>query len=187
METQPLHPLFVHLPLTLAMIMPLLSGAIALAWWQGWLPRRAWLIAAVMQALFAFGTFAAMQTGEQDEEIAERVVSHDHIHEHEEAAERLLWSAVAGLLFALGAAVHQDDRKALALAVGATLAAATSVPLALHTGEEGGELVYEHGAANAFIKGAHKEGAHQDHDSDHDSDHKHDEGHDSDHKHDEGH
>ena len=187
METLPLHPKIVHIPLALAMLMPLISGGVALAWWRGWLPRRAWLIAALLHAVLSVSALVAMQTGEGDEDRVERVVSHKHIHEHEEAAETFLWVSIGALLLALGAAVVPDERKGLMLAAGTTALAATAAPLAMHTGQEGGALIYRHGAARAFYEGAEqpttKEGAQAqenkneaDLDGDHDEDH--DEGHD---------
>jgi len=169
MESIPLHPLFVHIPLGLAVLMPLLSGVIALCWWRGWLARRTWLIAAGLHAVMTFSALVAMQTGEAEEERVERVLSHDHIHEHEGAAERFLWASVVALLLAIGAAVSESERKALALAGATVLTAFVCGALAIEAGEEGGELVYRYGAGKAYTDplpperdedGAHDEGAH---------------------------
>ena len=170
METSlPLHPMIVHIPLALSVILPLLSGVIALCWWRGWLARRTWLIAAVLHAMMTFSALVAMQTGEGEEERVERVLSHDHIEEHEEAAERFLWASIAALLLALGASVSESERKALALAGATVCAAFVAGVLALEVGEEGGELVYRYGAGKAYTDplppesdtdGAHDEGHH---------------------------
>jgi uncharacterized membrane protein len=168
MDILPLHPKIVHLPLALSMILPILGGVIALGWWRGWLARRTWLIAAALHALMSFSALVAMQTGESEEERVERVVDHEHIEEHEEAAERFLWASVVALLLAIGAAVSQDERKALALAGATVLVAFVSGALAIEVGEEGGELVYKHGAAKAYTDPLPSED---------DSDGHHDEGH----------
>jgi len=54
MSTQlPLHPLIVHLPLALALLVPLLAAGTLLAWWRGWLPgRRSWAVVVALQALW---------------------------------------------------------------------------------------------------------------------------------------
>ena len=184
MDISPRHPKLVHLPLALALITPLLSGALALSWWRGWLPRRAWLIAAALQALLTLSSFAAMQSGETDEREAKKVVSKHEIHEHEEAAERFLWATVAALALSIGAAVSQRERLALALAASTAAAAAASGFLAFDVGSRGGELVYKYGAARAFMpaqatpaQGAEGQGAMQGQgaDADGDADESHDE------------
>ena len=148
---EPLHPPFVHLPLALSMILPLLGVTLTFSWWRGWLPRRVWLIVAILHAALTVSAFAAMQTGETDERIAQQAVSKDAIHEHEEAAELFLWSTVVALFLALIAAVAEEEKVALRSAVGATLVTIGSLYLAIETGDLGGKLVYQNGAARAFI------------------------------------
>ena len=147
---EPLHPFFIHVPLGLAVLIPFLSIGLLLAWWKGWFPRRIWIIATVFHAVFTLSTFIAMQTGERDEHIAERAVSEELIHEHEEHAERFLWSTVGILLLSLIGAVAKDEKAARRFALGATVLTLGSAFLAFETGEHGGELVYEYGAARAF-------------------------------------
>lgn len=145
-----LHPKVVHIPIALAVLMPLLSGALLLAWWRGALPRRAWLVALGMQAILVGGAALALQTGEVDEERVEEVVPEAALEAHEEAAEIFLWVAVATL--AIAAVVPFLKRESVAQAVAAAAVAATLAVLALgvRVGEAGGALVYEHGAASAF-------------------------------------
>ena len=149
-----LHPKLVHLPVALAVIMPLLTGGLLLAWWRGWLPKRAWLIGVLFQAALVGSGVAAMQTGEIDEDVVERVVADKYIDAHEDAAEVFVWAAAGVLLLSLGAAVVKPRPLSLGLA-GATVAGALIVlGLGFQVGQAGGALVYEHGAPNAFIDGA---------------------------------
>lgn len=150
METLPFHPQVVHIPLALSVLLPFLSGVIALGWWQGWLARRTWFIATALHAVMTLSAFVAMQTGEAEEERVERVLSHDHIEEHEEAAEHFLYVSVLALLLSIGAAVSQSERKALTLAGATVLTAFVCGALAIEAGEEGGKLVYQHGAGKAY-------------------------------------
>ena len=147
-----LHPKFVHLPLALALILPLLSAGIALSWWRGWLPRRAWLIVMLFQVALVASGFVAMQSGEDDTHTAERVVSSALIQEHEAAAELFLWISVGALLLSLIATVAQDKRVGLRYASMTALATAAAATAAFDAGSRGGALVYQHGAARAFIE-----------------------------------
>ena len=146
-----LHPKIVHIPLALALIMPLLGGALTLAWWRGWYPRRVWIIALVMHIALTASAFAAMQTGEDEEHTAEKVVGAAKISEHEEAAESFLLASVAALFLALIAAVAEDEEVALRFALATVVVASGSALLAIDTGDHGGRLVYKYGAARAFM------------------------------------
>ena len=152
---EPLHPQFVHLPLALCMILPLLGAILTLSWWRGWLPRRVWLIVTILHAALTVSAFVAMQTGETDERIARQAVSEDVIRAHEEAAEFFLWSTVIALFLALIAAVAEEEKVALRSALGATLVTIGSLYLAIEAGSLGGQLAYHHGAARAFIPVEH--------------------------------
>ena len=53
MLPDPLHPAVVHLPIALAVLVPLLAAGGLLAIRSGFLPARAWLAVALVQALLA--------------------------------------------------------------------------------------------------------------------------------------
>lgn len=150
MTTLPLHPAIVHVPLGLAMAVPLVAIGLALALWRGALPRRAFAVVVALQALLVGGAVVAMQAGERDEKQAETVISERLIEAHEERAEAFVWAA--GAVLAASVAV-------LALPAGIATAAAAVVAagtlavaaLAVATGQAGGELVYRHGAASAYL------------------------------------
>lgn len=150
MDFSPLHPKIVHIPLALAIILPLLNLSLLLSWWKRWLPRRVWIISACLHALMTFTAFVAMQTGETDEHTAERVVSEHKIHEHEEAAELFLWVSVIALLLALVAAIADQEKLGLKYALATTVLAFLCAFLAVEAGYHGGELVYKYGAGRAF-------------------------------------
>lgn len=146
----PLHPKLVHLPIALAVLMPLITTGLLLAWWRGALQRRTWIVVIALQAMLVGSGFLAMRSGEADEERVEQTVSKTAIHAHEEAAEGFVFASAGVLVLALGAGLIRRERAALAL--GAATVAGTLVVLALgyRTGEAGGELVYRHGAAAAL-------------------------------------
>ena len=172
MDTVLLHPKIVHLPITLAMLMPIITIGLAIAVKRSWLPFRVWVLPILLQGTLLATGVAAMQSGERDEEIAGRVVPEQAIETHEEAAEFFLWVALVGLIFLFGPTLRRRDQHtqplAFALAAVATIAV---LGAGYRVGEAGGELVYVHGAANAYSTAATVEGAFQeppDHDADSD-------------------
>lgn len=146
----PLHPVMVHLPLTVAVLMPLLTLGLWLAWWRRWLPRRAWVLVVVLQALLVGGTYLALETGEREEDRVELVVPHAAIEAHEEAAESLLIAAGVVLAVALAALVVPWGRISHPLALVTIAGSLVVAVLAVQVGKSGGELVYRHNAGSAY-------------------------------------
>lgn len=152
MFPDPLHPAIVHLPMALAVLLPLVSVLGYAAIYQQWLPVRAWSGVVLLTGALVLGSWAALETGEQDEERVERVVAESRIEAHEEAAEA--FAALGLVLFVIAAAGLTAGR------VG-ELARLASLPLSLallvagvRVGHAGGELVYQHGAAQAHVEAA---------------------------------
>ncbi len=153
------HPKIVHLPMALAVLMPLVAAALAIAWWRGWLPARAWALAVGLQAILVASAFLAMRSGERDEEIVERVVAERAIAVHEEAAEAFLIGSGLVLAVAVGGLIFGKRRVGLAIAMGATVGTVVVLGLGYRVGQAGGELVYVHGAAAAHVQAAGGQGA----------------------------
>ena len=106
----------------------------------------------LLQAILVVGAWMALETGEDEEERVERVVAERHIEAHEESAERFL--ALAGLgLLAMGAGLLPRSAGAGARVVG-TVAAVGVLAAGVTVGHSGGELVYKHGAASAYVDAA---------------------------------
>jgi uncharacterized membrane protein len=143
----PLHPQFVHLPIALAVLMPLVSVGLLLSWWRGWLPKRAFWIAAALQALLVGSGLLALRTGHADEERVEQTRGEAAVDAHEEAAEVFVWGAGGVLALALGAALLRRERAAQLTAVAATVGTLAVLALGYRTGQAGGHLVYGTGAA----------------------------------------
>jgi uncharacterized membrane protein len=150
----PLHPAVVHLPLGLALLMPVLAAGFCYALWTGRTGRRAWLSVVALQALLLASGFAALKTGEAEEERAERVVPESAIHDHEEAAEQFVWAAAATLGLAGLVLVLRQRRVERALAGAVVLATLVVAGLGVRAGHAGGRLVYVHGAASAYVPAA---------------------------------
>lgn len=146
--------MIVHVPMALAALMPLIAGGVLLAWWRGKLPKQAWLIVVALQLVLFAGSLLAMQTGEGDEELVERVVAEQRIEDHEEAGELFLWAS--GVLFAVSLLplFLKDKRRPQMAGVITLLGTFVVLGLGYNVGAAGGELVYQHGAAAAFTSSA---------------------------------
>ncbi|MGZ8457471.1 MAG: DUF2231 domain-containing protein [Gemmatirosa sp.] len=144
----PLHPLVVHFPVVLSVLLPIsVLGAL----WvirKGTTPRRAWALPLAVATALTVSAYVATETGEHEEDRVERVVTERALHGHEEAAERFL--VLSGLLLLVAGVglvprtVGQAARLVTAVGAVGLLAAGVQV------GHSGGELVYRHGAAGAY-------------------------------------
>jgi uncharacterized membrane protein len=146
----PLHPAVVHLPIALALLLPGLAVLGILCIHYKVLPQRIWSAVVLLQVLLAASAWLAVETGEEEHEKAERVVARDLIEEHEEAGERVLLVAALALVpVGLGLLAGRPG------AIGRLVHVAFSLFLlatAISAGRLGGELVYVHGAASAYVE-----------------------------------
>lgn len=150
MDSTPLHPAIVHLPLGLAVLMPLFAAGFAWALQTGRVRPRAWLAVVALQGLLLGSGLLAINTGSAEEERVEHVVPKRALEQHEESAEQFVWAVGATLaLTTLALAVRRPitSRVLLTAAVAATVAVAA---LGIRAGRAGGQLVYVHGAAAAY-------------------------------------
>ncbi|MHB1224052.1 MAG: DUF2231 domain-containing protein [Gemmatimonadaceae bacterium] len=146
----PLHPLIVHFPIVLAVLLPI--SALTALWVirKGATPRWAWALPVSVAAALTISAYVATETGEREEDRVERVVAERAIHDHEEAAERfLVLSGILLLVAGVGLAPRTVGESArLLTAVGALGLLAAGVQV----GHSGGALVYRHGAASAYTE-----------------------------------
>lgn len=147
----PLHPAMVHLPIALAVLLPVvaLGGAIALR--KGIPVRWAWGTVVALLAALSVSSFVAKQTGETDEEVVEEVVVEATLEAHEEAADRFmvltLVVLVAGVSGLASGAIGRIGQVATLLGSALLLVAGWQV------GHLGGQLAYRDGAAAAHATG----------------------------------
>jgi uncharacterized membrane protein len=144
----PLHPLVVHFPVVLAVLLPISVVVALLVIRKGATPRRVWAVPLVMVVALAASAWVATETGESQEDRVERVVARGALDGHEEAAERfLVLSGVLVLVAAIGLAPGTIGRAArLVTAAGAV----GMVAAGAQVGHSGGLLVYRDGAASAY-------------------------------------
>lgn len=148
---EPVHPAIVHFPIALGIILPLFAILLSVAIAREWMPKRAWWVVVVLAGLTFAGAYVAVETGEETEEVVEEVVSHDFIHDHEEMAERFL--LLSGITFGASLLLFFLPGRGMRIAAGAgtSLLAAVAAGIVGYTGYLGGELVYVHGAADAYV------------------------------------
>ena len=150
MLPDPLHPALVHFPLALAGLIPLFVIGAIVAMRRGVAARRAWSLVVALMVLLAASSFLAVKTGEDEEEVVEEVVDEDAIHVHEERGEMFRNLTLLTLVLSVaGLATGKVGGFSRGAATGMSFILAG---LAWGVGESGGDLVYEHGAANAYIE-----------------------------------
>ena len=102
MLPEPLHPAIVHMPLALAVLLPI--GVLVALWAvrRSDSKRAIWAVVVGLTLLLAVSARVATGTGESQEDVVEEVVSHDAIEEHEEAGEAFFLTAVVVFAISLG-------------------------------------------------------------------------------------
>ena len=129
MGNVPLHPAVVHLPLGLAILMPLLALVFTLAWWKGWASQRGWALVFGLQLLLVGAGLFVKQTGEREMRSARRVLVRGTVRSHAKAADVFVWASGATLLIAgLGLVLRERQGRWAATAghLGRRAAALTS-------------------------------------------------------------
>jgi uncharacterized membrane protein len=144
----PLHPLVVHFPIVLAVLLPISAGVALWAVRKGATPRKAWAVPVAVAAALTLSAWVATQTGQAQEDRVEDVVPRSALHGHEESAERLLVLSGVLLLVAAGGLARGNVGRAARYV--ATVGTLGLVAAALQVGHSGGVLVYRHNAASAY-------------------------------------
>jgi uncharacterized membrane protein len=144
----PLHPLIVHFPIVLTVLLPISIVVALRAVRKGTPPRRGWAFPVIVAAALTVSAFVASRTGEAEEERVERVVAENAIETHEEAAERFL--VLSGVLFAVSLVGFLPRTVGQAARVVTTIGALGLVVAGVQVGHSGGTLVYREGAASAY-------------------------------------
>ena len=142
----PLHPIVVHFPIALSLLIPIACIALYFSIKKGFATPRAWVIVVLLSALYLGSSLVAVEMGERDEDKVEKVVGHDTLEEHEEIGEKIPWVAGALLIASLLPLFTKNSTSFQIINIIVALLAILPIVKAGHTG---GELVYKHGAARA--------------------------------------
>ena len=149
MTELPLHPQFVHLPLALALILPILAIVLAFLIKSEKFPPQVWTIIVGMQLVATVSGYVAMSLGEDEEEVVEKVVGKEALHRHEEHAEMFVASSVASTVFSATVLLVKLNAKFPLMLVSFILMLG-QLFLGVRSGQSGGALVYVHKAAEAY-------------------------------------
>jgi len=144
----PLHPLVVHFPIVLAVLLPISAVWALWAVRKGTTVRRVWAVPVAIAAALAVSALVAVKTGEAQDERVERVVAEQPLESHEEAAETFL-ALSTGLALLVAAGLLGGRAGTVARTLG-SVGAVGLVAVAAYVGHSGGKLVYEYGAASAY-------------------------------------
>lgn len=148
MLPDPLHPAIVHFPIVLVFLLPIFAVGALWAIRRGSAIKRAWAIPVAFSAALALSAWAAVQTGESQQDKVENIVPGAAMDAHEDAAE--LFLTLSGVLVLITAAGFVPGLIGRSARLAATAGAVGMVILGARVGHSGGELVYTHGAASAY-------------------------------------
>ncbi len=149
MLPDPLHPAIIHFPIVLAVLLPIFAVGALIAIHRGMPAMKAWALPVALAAALAGSAWLALETGENEEDRVEAIVGEAALHDHEEAGERFLLLSAIVLLVAAGGLYHGTAGAAARYV--ATLGTFVGLYAGVQVGELGGELVYVHNAASAYV------------------------------------
>ena len=139
MNAAHLHLIVNHLPIFTTLI-----GIVILAWGMIRKSDAIRNIAFVLFIIGAAGSYVALETGESAEDIVEEIatVSHDVIHDHEEAAELSMWFAVLMGFLSVGALAAKKLHLRFEMSLHAVLllTAALTAGILMYVAYEGGKI-----------------------------------------------
>lgn len=148
----PLHPAIVHLPIALTLLLPIFALGALWAIRRGVRANRAWGVTTALFAALSLSAWAAVQTGQAQEERVEDVVAEAPFESHEEAAESFLLLSLGVLgIAAIGLSAGKIGSAAR---VAGTVGSAVLLVAGYQVGHSGGQLVYRYGAASAYTSGS---------------------------------
>lgn len=140
MVPDPLHPAVVHFPIVLMVFLPLVALGALWAIRRGVAPLRAWAVPAALAGLLTLSAWAALETGEAQEDRAEDIVREQVLHDHEEAGERFL--LISGIVFALSAAGLARGATGRGARIVATVTTLGLLVVGYQVGHSGGMVAY---------------------------------------------
>lgn len=143
----PLHPAIVHLPIALAVLVPVFTLGALVAIRKGLAVRWAWSVPVAMLAMLLLSGWAALQTGGRDEDRMEDVVGKAAVESHEEAAEGFL--VATGVVLLLGAAGFVRGQRGTVLRGAAAAGTLVLLGLGYNVGHSGGSMVYRDAGVTA--------------------------------------
>jgi len=147
----PIHPLVTHLPLGLSVLIPLLILVFMILIKLEKVSPKLWMIVLGFQVLMTVSGYITIETGETEEEIVKEVVGKKNIALHEADGEKFVGATVITLVLSIGS-FFIDPKFRFRTHIAVLLASIFSFALAVNVGRSGAELVYKHGAGEAYLR-----------------------------------
>lgn len=147
----PFHPAIVHFPIALSFVLPILILFFALMIRLNKMSSTAWVVVIGLQVLTTATGYIALDSGEKEEPVVEKVLEKKFIQQHEETAEIFVGTTVLALVLSVGAFfLRKELQFAVQLAI--FFVSLVSCYFVASTASLGGKLVYDHGAGRAYVK-----------------------------------
>lgn len=155
----PLHPFMAHIPLVLALCLPIVIVSSIVFIMKKKISPRLWWVPVIIQITIVVFSYIALETGEDQEDTVLQFVAKPFIQQHENAAE--IFSGLGVILLGLMAVVLFVG-ESLARNLRFLTAVLSLIPLAagLYAGRLGGAIAYTHGGAEAYyqVEGEEQQG-----------------------------
>lgn len=147
----PLHPFMAHIPLVLALCLPIVIVSSIVFIMKKKISPRLWWVPVIIQITIVVFSYIALETGEDQEDTVLQFVAKPFIQQHENAAE--IFSGLGVILLGLMAVVLFVG-ESLARNLRFLTAVLSLIPLAagLYAGRLGGAIAYTHGGAEAYYQ-----------------------------------
>jgi len=159
----PLHPIVVHMPMALVILLPLISIAAFIIYKksENISGKKILVTVGVFHLLLTLSTFVALETGEKEEDKVESVVAERFIEHHEHKAEEFMSASSVALVAVFLTAFLLADKFFTPSLVVVLILQAALVFMGYQVGHSGGELVYVHNAAQVHSQIAQSKGLDQ--------------------------
>jgi len=145
----PLHPFLAHIPLVLALFMPVILFSLVILIAKGKLSEKGWWVGVITQSCLVVFAYIALSSGEGEEDLVAQFVSKRFIGQHENMAE--VFSGLSVILLGVMIVINYvKENLAKKLRVLAAVFSFIPLGVGLYVGMLGGEIAYAHGGAEAY-------------------------------------
>ncbi len=147
--TLPFHPVIVHFPIALSFILPFLTFIFIYFIKTDRMKPSAWMIIAGLQLFTVASGYLALETGEREEKVVEKVVQKSFISEHEKYAEIFVGVTVLAAVVSVAAYFLAGSIQLYAQLANVIILIVAAF-FAYETGEHGGDIIYKHNGARIY-------------------------------------
>lgn len=151
MNELPLHPRLVHLPLGLGVALPLAAGAVGMLEARGTVSMESWWVVTGLQALLVGSTIGALRSGELARTKVKPLLPDGVLCRHRKASRVFFLTSLLTLAAMVASAFLVGKARTVGVLTSVVLGG-LGLLLGARAGRTGGELVFTHGAAQAYVR-----------------------------------